>query len=194
MLLVLKLYPIQVVISLPLWIKLATDQLLLFFLWHLCSFFSYIGGVLVTKVSSLLLIDRYILTVQQIVTYEEQLRYSFWSVAILWTASEALASYSQQQKVVKTPSKLFSLSNSSQKPPFFSVLIYALYGHSRSFKFELKNQQYGPCFQTIFQFIMTMLTCICSTRNISGITMSHTNELLKYLPKTTSAFEQILSW
>ena len=39
-LLVLKLYPIQVVISLPLWIKLTMGQLLLFFLWNFSSFFS----------------------------------------------------------------------------------------------------------------------------------------------------------
>ena len=40
MLLVLKLYPIQVVVSLPLWIKLAMGQLLLFFLCNFSSFFS----------------------------------------------------------------------------------------------------------------------------------------------------------
>ena len=49
MLLVLKLCPIQVIISLPLWIKLTMGQLLLFFLCNFCSFFSYVGGVLVTN-------------------------------------------------------------------------------------------------------------------------------------------------
>ena len=38
----------------------------------------------------------------------------------------------------------------------FSVLMYALYGHPRYFKFKRKYQQYGPCFQTIFPFLMTM--------------------------------------
>ena len=76
-LLVLKLYPIQVVISLPLWIKLTMDQLLLFFLCSLCSFFSFVGGALVTNFFSLLLIDRYILAIQQVITHEEHLQYSF---------------------------------------------------------------------------------------------------------------------
>ena len=79
-LLVLKLCPIQVVIWLPLWIKLAMGQLLLLSLWNFCSFFSYIIVVLVTNLFSLLLIDRYILDIQQIVTHEELLWYCFWSL------------------------------------------------------------------------------------------------------------------
>ena len=89
--LVLKLCPIQVVISLPLWIKLTMGQLLLFFLCNFSSFFSYVRGIPVTNHFSLLLIDRYILAIQQIITYKEHLQYSFWSVAIFWTSSEALA-------------------------------------------------------------------------------------------------------
>ena len=54
-------------------------------------------------------------------------------------------------------SKSFSLSNSSQKPPFFAVLMYSLYGHPRYFKFKRNYQQYAPCFQTIFPFFMTMI-------------------------------------
>ena len=57
LLLVLKLYPIQVVISLPLWIKLTMGQLLLLFLCNFCSFFNYVRGVLVTNFFSLLFID-----------------------------------------------------------------------------------------------------------------------------------------
>ena len=34
--------------------------------------------------------------------------------------------------------------------------MYALYGHPRYFKFKRKYQQYCPCFQTIFPFLMTM--------------------------------------
>ena len=93
-LLVLKLYPIQVVISLPLWIKLTMGKLLLFFLCNFSSFFSYVRGIPVTNHFSLLLIDRYILAIQQIITHKEHLRYSFWSVAIFWTSSEALAPWS----------------------------------------------------------------------------------------------------
>ena len=128
-------YTPSIVILLALWIKLTMNHLLLFFLCNFCSFFSYVGGVLVTNLFSLLLADSYILTIQQIITHEEHLRYSFWSVAIFWTASEALAPSSQQQKVAKTASKPFSLNNSSQKPPFFVVLMYALCGHPRYFEF-----------------------------------------------------------
>ena len=92
--LVLKLCPIQVVISLPLWIKLTMGQLLLFFLCNFSSFFSYVGGIPVTNHFSLLLIDRYILAIRQIITHKEHLRYTFWSVAIFWTSSEALAPWS----------------------------------------------------------------------------------------------------
>ena len=56
-LLALKLYPIKVVVSLPLWIKLTMGQLLLFLLSSFRSFFSYVGGVLVTNHFSLLLLD-----------------------------------------------------------------------------------------------------------------------------------------
>ena len=58
--------------------------------------------------------------------------------------------------MTKTPSKSFLLSSSKQKSPFFAVLMYALYGHPRYFKFKEKYQQYGPCFQAIFPFLMTM--------------------------------------
>ena len=33
--------------------------------------------------------------------------------------------------------------------------MYSLYDHQRYFKFKQKNQQYGPCFQTIFPFLIT---------------------------------------
>ena len=66
-------------------------QLLLFFLCNFCSFFSYTRGALVTNLFSLLMIDRYILAIQQIITPKEHLWYTFWSVAILWTASKVLA-------------------------------------------------------------------------------------------------------
>ena len=69
------------------------DQLLLFFQCNF-SVFSYVGGIPVTNHFSLLLIDRYILAIQQIITHKEHLRYSFWSVAIFWTSSEALAPWS----------------------------------------------------------------------------------------------------
>ena len=76
-LLVLNLCLIQVVISIPYWIKLTIGQLLLFFLCNFSSFFSYVRGIPVTNHFSLLLIDRYILAIQQIITHKEHLRYSF---------------------------------------------------------------------------------------------------------------------
>ena len=81
-LLVLKLCPIQVVVLLPLWIKLTMGQLLLFFLYNFSSFFSCIGGIPVTNHFALLLIDRYILAIQQIITHKEYFRYSFLSLVI----------------------------------------------------------------------------------------------------------------
>ena len=43
-----------------LWIKVSMGQLLLFFLCNFYSLFSYVGGIPVTNLFSLLLIDRYI--------------------------------------------------------------------------------------------------------------------------------------
>ena len=48
--------------------------------------------------------------------------------------------------MAKTASKLFPLSNSSQKLPFSAVLMYSLYGHPRYFKFKRKYQQIRPVF------------------------------------------------
>ena len=59
-------------------------------------------------------------------------------------------------RVTKTASTSFSLSNYSQKLPFFAVLMYSLYCHPRYFKFKRKYQQYDPCFPTIFPFLMIM--------------------------------------
>ena len=78
----------------------------IFFLCKFGSFFSYFGGIPVTNYFSLLLIDRYILTI-----HKEHLRYSLWYVAIFWTSSDALAPWSWQQKLAKTASKSFLLSS-----------------------------------------------------------------------------------
>ena len=59
-LLFLKIYPIQFVISLPLCIKLTIGQLLLFFLCNFSSIFEYVLGIVVTN-HPLLVTDRYIL-------------------------------------------------------------------------------------------------------------------------------------
>ena len=64
----------------------------LFFCETSASFLAYVGGVLGTNLfHSLLMINKYLLAIQQIRTHEEYLRYTFRSVAIFWTASEVLA-------------------------------------------------------------------------------------------------------
>ena len=57
LLLVLKLYPIQVFISLSLWIKLTMSQLLISFLCKFCNFFSNLGVVVVTSQPFFIVID-----------------------------------------------------------------------------------------------------------------------------------------
>ena len=84
------------------------------------------------------------------------MQYSFLSVAIFWTASETMAPSHNNRKWQKIFSKSFSQSNSSRKSLFFAVLMYVLYRHPRYFKFRRKFQQYDPCFQIIFPFLMTM--------------------------------------
>ena len=106
LLLVLQLCPIQIVISLPLWIKLTMRQLMLFFLCNFSSFFSYIGSILVTNHFSLLLIDRYILAIQHII-HEKHLRYPFWYIAIFWTASESWYHGHNNRKWLKMPQSHF---------------------------------------------------------------------------------------
>ena len=150
--LALKLCPIQIVICFSLWINLTTGLSV-----QLQQLYSYVGGTLLTNQFSLLLIDPCVLAIYQITTHEKHLRYCFWSVAIFWTASEVLAPWSQQQKVAKTIWKSLSLSNYSQKLPFFFVLMYVLYGDPRYFKFKQKYQQYGPCFQIVFPFLITIV-------------------------------------
>ena len=74
-------------------IKLTIGQLLGFFV-QLQQFFSYVKDIPVIYHFSLLLIDRYILTIQQVITHKEQLQYFFWAAAIFCTSSEALARWS----------------------------------------------------------------------------------------------------
>ena len=75
MFLVLKLCPSKLFTSIM--DKTHHGRLLLFFLCNVSSFFSYVGGIPVTNHFSLLLIDRYILAIQQIITHKEHFRYSF---------------------------------------------------------------------------------------------------------------------
>ena len=52
--------------------------------------------------------------------------------------------------------KVISTTNSSLQTGIFAVLMFALYGNPRNFKFKEIYQQYGPCFQAISLFLMTM--------------------------------------
>ena len=151
-LLVLKLCPIRVVISLPLWIKLTMGQLLLFFLCNFSSFFSYVGGILVTNHFSRLLIDRCTLTIQQIITHEEHLRYSFWSVPIFWNPSETLAPLSKQKEVAK---KVIFTNQFLPKVSLFWCMLCTATQNISSSKENINRT--APCFQTIFPFLMTMM-------------------------------------
>ena len=128
-LLVLLVCPIQV-ISLSLWIKLTMGQSLLLFPCNYSSFFSYVGDLLVTNRFPLLLM-----------------------IGIFWLLN--LFSPSNSLSVKKIFHSI--IHSFIQKSPFFAVLMYSLYDHPRYFKFQRKYQQHGPCFQTIFPFLMTML-------------------------------------
>ena len=96
--------PISSVISLPLLIKLTMGQLLLFLPCN--SFFSCVGGILVINHFSLLLIDRYILAIQQIITHKG-------AFAILFL----IYSIHNNRKWLKQPQSHFHC-NSSPKSPF----------------------------------------------------------------------------
>ena len=156
-LLVLKLCPIQVVISLPLWIKLTMGQLLLFFLCNFSSFFSYAKDILVINHFSLLLIDRYILAIQHIITHEERSSDTLWSVS--W--SSELPQNRLHHSHNNSSLKVIFTKQFLTKAPFFAVLTDSLYSHLRYLKFKGKYQQYGPYFQNIFPFLMTMVLRTC---------------------------------
>ena len=113
-------------------------QLLLFFLCNFSTFFRNVGGILVTNHFSLLLNDRYILAIQQIITHKEL--YTPWH-------------HNHNNK----PQSHFDWAIPHKSHHFFAVLMHALYDHPRYFKFQRKYQQHGPCFQTIFPFLMTMI-------------------------------------
>ena len=136
----MKLCPIQVVISLPLWIKRTMGQSLLFFCATSAFFLATRYSCNEPFSTVYWLIGSYILAIQQIITNKDQMRYSFWSVAIFWTSPDVLGPWSKQQKVVKATSNSFLLSSSWQKLTFFAVLMYALYSHPRHFKFKQKYQ------------------------------------------------------
>ena len=93
-------YGVFVVISFPLWINLNMAHLLLFFSVQRPQLF-------LTNLFSVLLFDRYILAIQQIITHGEHLRYYFWSIAISWTASEALVPWQNNRKWLKQPQSHF---------------------------------------------------------------------------------------
>ena len=101
-------------------------QLLLLFLCNFCRFFSYVGGVLVINLFSLLLI--YIFWLSANHSTQGGFVIFFLICSDFLNCLRSVGTI-VQQNVAKTTSKSFSLSNSSQKPPFFTVLMYSLYGH-----------------------------------------------------------------
>ena len=134
--LVLKLYPIQVVISLPLWVKLTMGQLLLLFLYNFCSFFRYVGGVPVTNLFSPLLID------------------IFWLFSKLYNTQGALLIIfficSDLLNCLRSVSTIVITTESGSTS--FKVIFTKQF-----LKFKRKYQRNGPCFQTIFPFLTTMI-------------------------------------
>ena len=103
---VLELYPMHRYLT-PIMDKNQHWPFIDLFSVQLLQPFSYIRGVLVTNIFSLLLIDRDILAIQQIITHEEHLQYSFWSVAIFWTASERWNHGHNSRKWLKQPKSHF---------------------------------------------------------------------------------------
>ena len=132
-------------------------QLFLFSLCNFSSSFGCVRGIPVTTHFSLLLIDRQLYFGYS--NYNTQ-----GAFATLFFYLQRSSELPQKpwyhghnnRKWVKQP-QLFLLSSSQQKSPFFSALMYALYGHPRYFTFKRKYQQYGPCFHIIFPFPMPML-------------------------------------
>ena len=96
-LLVLKLYPIQIIISFPFWIKLIMVQLMLFFLCNFSSFFSYVGVILVSNLISLLLID------------------IFWLFIILWHTRSICKNLFDLQRSSELPQKCWHRSRNKRK-------------------------------------------------------------------------------
>ena len=62
-------------------------------------------------------------------------------VSICWSSElpQKRWHHSQQQKLVKPAPKSFSLSNYSQKPPFFAILMYSLYSQPRYFEVDISS-------------------------------------------------------
>ena len=58
--------------------------------------------------------------------------------------------------MTESTSKPSLLRKSSLKEAISPVFVYSLYGYPRNVTFEWKCQQYVPCFQAIFPFLMTV--------------------------------------
>ena len=121
MLLVL-LYPIQV--SPLLWIKFTMSKLLLLFLCNFYSFFSYVRGALVTRTFC----HCYWL-IYFVYSANYNTRGAFVIILLicsdLLNSLESVGTIAITTEMVKTASKLFSLSNSSLKSPFLRFLCTA---------------------------------------------------------------------
>ena len=128
MLLVL-LYPIQV--SPLLWIKFTMSKLLLLFLCNFYSFFSYVRGALVTRTFC----HCYWL-IYFVYSANYNTRGAFVIIFLicsdLLNSLESVGTIVITTEMVKTASKLFSLSNSSLKSPLLPFLCTATINISSS--------------------------------------------------------------
>ena len=141
---------------------------MLFFLCNIFSLFSYVGGVLISNLSSMLLIDdMYAFGFSANYNTRGPFTIPFLICSDLLNCPRSDDTIVITTEMAKTASKLFSPSNSSQKPPFFAVLMYSLYDHPRYFKFNRKHKQYCTRFKTIFRFLMiTFLGKIRGSRSV----------------------------
>ena len=121
--------------------------------------------------------------------------HSYWGATILSRINVdfvILASHNNRhnhihnnRKWLKQPQSDFHQEIPGWKHPFFGVLMYSLYGHP-NFDLEQKCQQYGPFFQTIFPFLMSIIQHIMSDAN--------TLMLLQCLIKSWSSFKFIQTY
>ena len=138
--------PIQIVISLPLWIKLTMGQLLLHFLCNFYSFSSYVWGVLVTN-PFLLSIDRYILAIQQTTTHEHL--WFFWSVAICRNHQKRWHYSHNNKRWLKEPQIYFHLVIPHKSHHFWLFWCILCTATPDILSSNTKFQTIFPCLMTI---------------------------------------------
>ena len=117
------------------------------------SFFSYVGGILATNHFSLRYL--YFSYSANYITQKELLWYSFWLVAIFSTFG-SLDTVMITTKSGQNTVKVIFTEQFLTKVAIFRCFDVCSVRPPQIFQVQTKKQQYGPCFQTIFPFLMTM--------------------------------------